>query len=187
MPLYEHPERRYRQPMGTQYWTGWDHYRYMVCAFGELDTHLTESLELGKPMIALWGGDGSSSADKALLQSVEIKFQSDGAFKELQCVFRELNTFGAYTSNYIETDKSRVTVDGQHTQDIITYGVDSSASGTGVPDVGDAIDGGPTTSVDTAICYRVQEIPVAEHGRVLFEGHWRGLKAYQSRDSGGDY
>ena len=77
MALIEHPENQRHATLKTSMYNGVAHILTFVCPSGETATHLTQSLALGKIMLAAWGGPAAGDPEEPRVQKVEYgKFEA---------------------------------------------------------------------------------------------------------------
>lgn len=83
-------------------------------------------------------------------------------------------------SDYVETTRSRLLDDQQFVRGYVTRAVATLVTDTGIPAVGDALDGGDGDTVTVPVCTSVNVMPGFEEGRVLIIARWTNLKLYAS-------
>ena len=90
--LMEDKYLRQQQVVKNEYYNGTAHVRVFTCPEGEVATHATQSLSLGKPLLAIWGGDGGTDPEDPLLQELRYGKRRDNGLQELVATFVSVNT-----------------------------------------------------------------------------------------------
>jgi len=172
-------DRKPRERVETEVFTGYREVRRYKCPPSELATHLSGALALG----AVIPGASGTTPEQARLVSVSAPQQGEGMLLYVSATFIEIDCGAAAlsTTTFRFTTKSSVQ-DGQHEKTQITYGVASTTSDGGIPavaktDVRDAgnLTGTTPTALADSVCRSVTVI-ASWNGRVLIQVEYAALK-----------
>ena len=172
-------DRKPRERVETEVFTGYREVRRYKCPPSELATHLSGALALG----AVIPGASGTTPEQARLVSVSAPQQGEGMLLYVSATFIEIDcgaaALGATTFRF--TTKNTVT-DGQHEKVKVCYGVASITSDGGIPavamtDVRDTthLTGTTPTALADSVCRSVTVI-ASWNGRVLIQVEYAALK-----------
>ena len=173
-------DRKPRQRVETETYTGWLYVRKYECPRGELNTHLEGALSLGAVMV----GDSGTTPEQARCVAVSTPEEGEGLQMFVTVTWLSIDcgaaALGATTFRFTTKD---VETDGIHEKVKLAYGVALTTSDGGIPAIGktDVRDGsnltGSTATAITDYVCRGASVIDKWQGRVLIRVEYSKRKA----------